>query len=177
VSKSREPTYHRLIEEFGKLTGVPIVLNTSFNRRGMPIVETPDEAINFFLECALDVLVIDGFVVRKRTATDAGPDDGAAALRARLKEYRASPTDARGVCQLTVQGLGTWSIDMVAEPPKIAPGEKADAQVRIEVSQADLQTIITSGREALSTMFANGRLRVRGSMKHATVLMRALANN
>jgi len=177
VSKSREPTYHRLIEEFGKLTGVPIVLNTSFNRRGMPIVETPDEAINFFLECALDVLVIDGFVVRKRAAADAGPDDGAAALRARLKEYRASPTDARGVCQLTVQGLGTWSIDMVAEPPKIAPGEKADAQVRIEVSQADLQTIITSGREALSTMFANGRLRVRGSMKHATVLMRALANN
>jgi carbamoyltransferase len=177
VSRASEPTYHRLIEEFGKLSGVPIVLNTSFNRRGMPIVETPDEAINFFLECALDVLVVEGFVIRKRAAANADHDDGASLLRARLRGYLAAPSDARGICQLTIPGVGTWSIDMLAEPPWISQGENASAHARIETSQADLRTIIDSGREALSTMFANGRLRVRGSMKHAMVLMRALARD
>jgi carbamoyltransferase len=177
VSQASEPTYHRLIEEFGKLSGLPIVLNTSFNRRGMPIVETPDQAIEFFLKCALDVLVIDGFVVRKRVTTGADQLDGASQLRDRLREFRAAPLDACGICQLTVRGVGTWSIDMVVEPPRITPGENAAANAWIELSEADLQSIIDSGREALSTMFAAGRLRVRGSMRHAKLLMRALAQH
>jgi carbamoyltransferase len=66
VSPAEEPTFHALLTAFARRTGLPVLLNTSFNRRGMPIVETPGEAIDFFLECALDVLVIENFVVGKK---------------------------------------------------------------------------------------------------------------
>ena len=49
-----------LLEEFHKLSGVPILLNTSFNRRGEPIVETPAEAFESFIAMGLDGLYADG---------------------------------------------------------------------------------------------------------------------
>jgi carbamoyltransferase len=63
VDPETHPLYHRLIEAFGDRTGVPVLLNTSFNRRGEPIVTTPGEALDAFVETALDLLVLDGFVV------------------------------------------------------------------------------------------------------------------
>ncbi len=66
VSREQEPRFHALLVAFARHSGLPVLLNTSLNRRGMPIVETPSEALDFFLECALDALVIDGFIVRRR---------------------------------------------------------------------------------------------------------------
>jgi carbamoyltransferase len=66
VSAEREPAFHALLTAFARRTGLPVLLNTSLNRRGMPIAETPGEAIDFFLECELDVLVIEDFVVRRK---------------------------------------------------------------------------------------------------------------
>jgi carbamoyltransferase len=63
VDPETHPLYHRLIEAFGDRTGVPVLLNTSFNRRGEPIVTTPDEALDAFAGTALDLLVVEGFVV------------------------------------------------------------------------------------------------------------------
>ena len=57
--------YWRLINEFGKRTGVHVVLNTSFNNRVEPIVDSVDDAIQCFLTTGLDALVIDDFVLRK----------------------------------------------------------------------------------------------------------------
>ena len=57
------PRYHQLLEAFGDRTGVPVLLNTSFNRRGEPIVTTPAEALETFAETALDRLVLGEFVV------------------------------------------------------------------------------------------------------------------
>ncbi len=57
--------YHRMINEFGKLSGVPVVLNTSFNIMGEPIVESPLHAIRCFFSTGLDKLVIDNFIVHK----------------------------------------------------------------------------------------------------------------
>lgn len=65
VRRETNPRYHRLIEEFGKLSGVPVVLNTSFNVMGEPIVESPIQAIRCFFSTGLDVLVMDDFVVEK----------------------------------------------------------------------------------------------------------------
>lgn len=65
VTSEADPLYHCLISEFRKITGLGMVLNTSLNRRGMPIVETPKDAINFFLECGLDALVIEDRIVTK----------------------------------------------------------------------------------------------------------------
>jgi carbamoyltransferase len=59
------PDYYRLIERFRQATGVPVLLNTSFNLRGEPIVNTPREAFSTFRRSGLDLLVLDRFVVAK----------------------------------------------------------------------------------------------------------------
>jgi carbamoyltransferase len=73
VREETAPRYHRLIERFGKATGVPVLLNTSFNLKGEPIVNTPAEALATFARSGMDVLVLGECVVEKRTAggTDA----------------------------------------------------------------------------------------------------------
>jgi carbamoyltransferase len=65
VFKETNPRYHRLIDTFSKATGVPVVLNTSFNLGGEPIVNTPQEAFNTCRRSGMDVLVPGNFVVNK----------------------------------------------------------------------------------------------------------------
>ncbi len=65
VLKDTHPLYHALISEFGKLSGVPVVLNTSFNVMGEPVVESPLQAIRCFYSTGLDVLVIGNYIIEK----------------------------------------------------------------------------------------------------------------
>jgi carbamoyltransferase len=65
VEREINPLYWRLIDEFGKRTGVPVVMNTSFNLRGEAIVHTPTDAIRTFFSSGMDALVIGNFVVEK----------------------------------------------------------------------------------------------------------------
>jgi carbamoyltransferase len=65
VEREVNPLYWKLIHEFGQRTGVPVVMNTSFNLRGEPIVCTPTDAIRTFFSSGLDALVIGNFVVEK----------------------------------------------------------------------------------------------------------------
>src|SRR3989338_6529836 len=65
VNRNDNPRYRRLIEEFHKITGVPVLLNTSFNIRGEPIVCTPEDAIVCFLGTDMDYLVLGDFLVNK----------------------------------------------------------------------------------------------------------------
>ncbi|MGC0774242.1 MAG: carbamoyltransferase C-terminal domain-containing protein, partial [Candidatus Acidiferrum sp.] len=58
VEKEINPLYWRLIDEFGKRTGVPVIMNTSFNLRGEAIVHTPTDAIRTFFSSGMDALVI-----------------------------------------------------------------------------------------------------------------------
>ena len=67
VEADVEPRYHRLISEFEKLTGVPIVLNTSFNENE-PIVMTPQHALETFTKTKMDVLALGNYVVRRNGA-------------------------------------------------------------------------------------------------------------
>ncbi len=57
--------FYKLIEEFYKLTGVPVLVNTSFNVRGEPIVCTPSDAYNCFMGTDLDILVCNNFFLKK----------------------------------------------------------------------------------------------------------------
>ncbi len=66
VREETAPRYHRLIERFGKATGVPVLLNTSFNLKGEPIVNTPAQALATFARSGMDVLVLGDCVVEKR---------------------------------------------------------------------------------------------------------------
>ncbi|MFQ5464510.1 MAG: carbamoyltransferase [Thermodesulfobacteriota bacterium] len=66
VDRRSNLAYRRLIEAFKELTGVPMVLNTSFNRKGEPVVSSPDDAITSFLGTNIDVLAIGDYIVCKR---------------------------------------------------------------------------------------------------------------
>jgi len=65
VTKEQNPLYYQLIDEFYKLTGVPVILNTSFNDHGEPIVNNPKQTIKFFLGSGMDVLIIGNYLLEK----------------------------------------------------------------------------------------------------------------
>ena len=65
VEKEVNPLYWRLLDEFEKRTGVPVVMNTSFNLRGEAIVHTPTDAVRTFFSSGMDALVIGSFLVEK----------------------------------------------------------------------------------------------------------------
>jgi carbamoyltransferase len=65
VSRDSNPRYWRLIKEFERQAGVPVLLNTSFNLRGEPIVCTPKDAIRTFYSSGLDFLVLGDYLIAK----------------------------------------------------------------------------------------------------------------
>ena len=66
VKRADNEPFWKIIEAFRRRTGVPIVLNTSFNVRGEPIVCSPEDAIRCFLSTNIDLLVIEGYAVTKK---------------------------------------------------------------------------------------------------------------
>jgi len=65
ISAAQNAKYHALISEVGRLTGTPVVMNTSFNIRGEPIVTTPEDAIRCFFSTGMDELIVGRYHVRK----------------------------------------------------------------------------------------------------------------
>jgi carbamoyltransferase len=65
VSSDVKPDYYRVIEEFERLTGCAVVVNTSFNVRGEPIVCTPEDAYRCFMRTEMDLLVLEDFLLLK----------------------------------------------------------------------------------------------------------------
>ena len=66
VAEDENPMLYRLLKEFDALTGVPVLVNTSFNIKGEPIVETPEDAIQCFLGTGIDHLILHDLVVSKK---------------------------------------------------------------------------------------------------------------
>ena len=65
VHNATNPTYHALISKFNELTGVPLIVNTSFNVRGEPIVCNPEDAFKCFMGTELDILAINEYLLLK----------------------------------------------------------------------------------------------------------------
>ncbi len=65
VNRDTNPAYHAIIKEFEALTGYGIIINTSFNVRGEPIVCTPEDAYRCFMRTEMDCLVLDSFILHK----------------------------------------------------------------------------------------------------------------
>ena len=65
VHKETNPKYYDLLNEFKKISGCPVLVNTSFNVRGEPIVCSIEDAFNCFMGTNLDILVIENFVIYK----------------------------------------------------------------------------------------------------------------
>jgi carbamoyltransferase len=68
VSHADNPDFHELLLAVGRVTGSQMVLNTSFNVKGQPIVNTPDEAIETFLGTGIDCLFVENCYVTRATA-------------------------------------------------------------------------------------------------------------
>lgn len=66
VSASTNPRFHTLLQAFAKKTGCPILINTSFNLRGEPIVLSPEDAYCCFMRTEIDFLVIGDYVYNKK---------------------------------------------------------------------------------------------------------------
>lgn len=69
VDAKWNPKFAKLIAEFYRHSGIAVLLNTSFNKKGIPIIETPSQAIELFKETALDILVLENTVIEKQTNT------------------------------------------------------------------------------------------------------------
>ncbi|MGC4003408.1 MAG: carbamoyltransferase C-terminal domain-containing protein [Pirellulales bacterium] len=80
VDAERNPRYHRLLETFERKTGCPVVINTSFNVRGEPIVCTPSDAYRCFLGTNMDALVLERCVLLKSEQPSLTPEEIAAYL-------------------------------------------------------------------------------------------------
>jgi len=65
IREEWNPRYYRIVKKFGEATGIPVLLNTSFNLRGEPIVNSPANAFNTFNKSGIDVLVLENFMIRK----------------------------------------------------------------------------------------------------------------
>lgn len=66
LSYEQNPLYYNLIREYYNLSGIPLIMNTSFNLAGEPIVETPIDAINSFRNMGIDALVCGNYIIYKK---------------------------------------------------------------------------------------------------------------
>jgi carbamoyltransferase len=70
VNADQNPRLHKIIDEFRKITGVPVIINTSFNLRGEPIVSNPSDALKTFFNSGIDFLALEEYWVRKEDNED-----------------------------------------------------------------------------------------------------------
>jgi carbamoyltransferase len=85
VTRDQNSLLYDLLREFGALTGVPVLVNTSFNVRGEPIVCTPEQAFNSFAHTDLDYLVMGDALIAARAKRMVGPYPGAERIRGRAE--------------------------------------------------------------------------------------------
>src|SRR5439155_23735327 len=72
IDRETNPSYYRIVDEYRKITGLPSVINTSFNMHEEPIVCSPGDALRAFLDSGLDVLALDNFLLRSPDALARG---------------------------------------------------------------------------------------------------------
>ena len=83
VDEIRNPRLHQLLSAFDRLTGCPVLINTSFNVRGEPIVGSPADAYRCFMATNMDVLVLENFILLK----DDQPESARVNAQAYLNQY------------------------------------------------------------------------------------------
>ncbi len=128
IRRSQNPLYYDVIKEFGKLSGIPILINTSFNIRGEPIVCTPHDAYKCMMGTGIDYLVMDRFLIKERII--------------------------RGICgtvknmqRIKLAGIGLMILALVANPFLLFPllafsSEIEHAPVRIMLIIAESVTFL-----------------------------------
>ena len=80
IRRENHALYYDMIQEFYRISGCPVIINTSFNVRGEPIVESPEDAFRCFINTYMDYLIIGNFIVAKKDNMRLVDSDG-------LKKY------------------------------------------------------------------------------------------
>ena len=75
MRRETNPLYYDIIEAFYRRTGCPVIVNTSFNVRGEPIVCTPEDAYRCFMRTDMDVLVLENFILVKTEQAPVAEDE------------------------------------------------------------------------------------------------------
>lgn len=171
VSKNITPLYYDLLSAFKKLTGISVLLNTSFNKKGMPIVETPQQAIDFFLGCELDLLVLGNHLIQKLDQKAPEPfnlnklfnED----LKRVLEHNAAEALKMRGVYRINVSSNRSWTIDLSKDKPIISEGSAVNnADTIVNIDEADLQ-LLRADPESDNKLFRSGKLKINGNLNLA----------
>ncbi len=171
VTASVSPTYYELLRAFKERTGISVLLNTSFNRKGMPIVETPVQALDFFLNCDLDVLVLDNYIVHK-LPQGVKPANLTSRLmvdiQGALERNAEAARQIGGVYQINVDGTRTLVIDLSKSEPEMFEGTpEQNPSVIINMTETDLQTVRADPENEGPKLFYAGKIKVEGNTKDA----------
>lgn len=178
VTESMTPDYYRLLKTFKKHSGIPILLNTSLNRRGMPIVETPKDAIEFFKETGLDILVIHNWIVKKEVVKDT-QSINANKIMSKLLNPSVTNQSALKKLDTTLNlvvtgverslGISCNNLDV-----KILDGTLDNADTSIILDQEALVDIYNNPQK-VEQLFKEKRIKIPGKdMAGRTVLLRVL---
>ena len=179
VSAEFDPVYHELLVRFKRLTGIPILLNTSLNRRGMPIIETPEQAIEFFLGCQLDSLVLDGNIIQKRQVAHVDSVPTSKIFNEHLKDtLRKNVSEARrmgGVYRFLVRS--SWTLDLRTEQPAVFEGSHSDlADLVVEIDESDLGDLYSDPENKGALLRANN-VTLQGNKKLARNVLKIFQLN
>lgn len=139
VAAGTSPRFHRLITEFGRLTGVPILLNTSFNNNAEPIVDSARDAVASYLTTGLDALVIGDCLIDGKVDLAANPNE--------CLSLRVSMRPSRRLVRMFTHGTARFAIDLAA-PVKDPPIACSEAMFRI-LGQASFDATLLSIVEEL----------------------------
>jgi carbamoyltransferase len=175
VAEEDDALYHRLLREFGRITGVPVLLNTSFNRRGMPIVESPEHAVALFLDCGLDVLVLERFLAKKRASVGPSlPDElerlFVEHLQRHLETHRAELASTGGIYRFVVRNVRTWTVDLSADRLMVTENSTADADTTFDLDEAHLRELLAGSVRTMNTLLASGEIGVTGNPRGVLAL-------
>lgn len=165
VHEAITPRYYALLQAVKRKTGLSVLLNTSFNKRGMPIVETPLDAVSMFLETAMDALVMgDYLVLKKKQPVIAQQTVDLPALFQKVCELAARDEQrpaSLGVIRFVVTGIEqNWTLDFSAKPKLTAGGVAIPDHTLVITATAIAELLRDPG--VLRTLFENGQLQVPG---------------
>ncbi|MFS8036748.1 carbamoyltransferase [Xanthobacter sp. AM11] len=170
VGKDSNPRLHALISRFYDLTGAPLLLNTSFNARGEPIVDSVDDAVSCLLLTGIDLLVIDDFAVRAIPGKLEGPSLGRLSPALPLSRkivFRSIPGEIDGTRSYFLEttfsrhfGGGNVRIpEAVARMLMIADGRKTISSLRDHVSLLD--DAASDFNQTIIELWRDGHVRLR----------------
>jgi carbamoyltransferase len=164
VSRKQNPRYWELIHEFEKLTGVPILLNTSFNNNAEPIVDSVEDAVVCYLTTGLDYLVVGDYVAKKKEAvSDAAVEALVPSLPKSRKLVKRTSPGRSGESKTVYEIDGTMSNYFARRALPVSP------EVFAVLMAADGQRTLATLLEEAGVADADRRTQVREELENLWV--------